>query len=285
MLRESSVWLRGRMASPENTVLIKGAGEIGSGIAHRLSRCHFRVCLTETTSPLAVCRGTAFSEAVFDGIKTIEWVTAELVPASQIYGVWSRGNIPLVVDPDASVREQLRPDVVVDAIMAKRNTGTRITDAPLVIGLGPGFCAGRDVHVMVETSNSPNLGKVILEGESEPNTGTPVAIGGLTTERVVWAPQAGVFTSRREIGDRVVANQTIAWVDDLPLVAPISGILRGLLRSGVRVAEGDKLIEVDPVNDRHICDAIRDKVRVVADGVLEAIMSRQSGLCVERTTC
>jgi xanthine dehydrogenase accessory factor len=275
------------MSNPENTVLIKGAGEIGSGIAHRLSRCHFRVCLTESANPLAVCRGTAFSEAVFEGVKTIEGVTAELVPASleEIYGVWSRGNIPVVVDPDASIREQLRPDVVVDAIMAKRNTGTRITDAPLVIGLGPGFRIGRDVHVMVETSNSPNLGRVILEGQAEPNTGIPVAIGGLTTERVVWAPQAGVFTSRREIGETVIANQTIAWVDDLPLAAPVSGILRGLLRSGVRVAEGDKLIEVDPVNVRHICDTIRDKVKVVADGVLGAIKSSQSGLCVERTAC
>jgi len=261
------------MLSPDLTVLIKGAGEIGSGVAHKLSRCRFRVCLTECPSPLAVCRGTTFSEAVFDQAKTIEGVTAELVPASEIYQAWRRGNIPLVIDPDATVIAQIKPDVVVDAIMAKRNTGTKITDAPLVIGLGPGFSAGKDVHIVVETSHIHNLGKVITEGQSQPNHGTPVAIGGLTRERVVWAPRAGVFTSRMEIGDAVAAGQTVGWVDDLPLAAPVGGILRGLLRSGVRVAKGDKLIEVDPENDRDICYTIRDKMLVVADGVLEAIMS------------
>jgi xanthine dehydrogenase accessory factor len=272
------------MVNPYITVLIRGAGEIGSGIAHRSNRCHFRVCLTESTSPLAVCRGAAFSEAVFDRVKTIEGVTAELVPASleEIYRVWNRGNIAVVVDPDASIREQLKPDVVVDAIMAKQNTGTRITDAPLVIGLGPGFRVGRDVHVVVETSHSHNLGKVILEGQAEPNTGVPVAIGGLTKERVVWAPQAGVFTSQREIGDGVVANQTVGWVGDLPLVASVSGVLRGLLRSGVTVAKGDKLAEVDPENDRDICYTIRDKTKVVAGSVLEAI---KIGWHIERIAC
>lgn len=255
-------------------VLIKGAGEIASGIAHRLHRYHFRVCLTETDNPLAVSRGTAFSEAVFDGVKTIEGVTAELASASpeDINRAWSQGNIPVVIDPVASVREQLKPDVLVDATMAKRNTGTKITDAPLVIGAGPGFCAGSDVHIVVETNHSNNLGRLIREGEAEPNTGVPVDIGGLTKERVIWAPQAGIFTSSQEIGNTVVAHQTIGWVGNSPLAAPISGILRGLIRSGVSVSKGDKLIEVDPVNDRAVCYTIRDKVRVVAGGVLEAIM-------------
>ena len=258
----------------ELIVLIKGGGEVASGIAHRLHCSHFRVCLTEIANPLAVSRGTAFSEAVFDGVKTIEGVTAQFVSVSpeEIYRAWQQGNIPIVIDPEASIKEKIKPDVLVDATMAKRNIGTEITDAPLVIGLGTGFYAGRDVHIMVETSHSNNLGKVTLEGEAEKNTGTPVAIGGLTKERVIWAPQAGIFTTNREIGDSVAAGEVVGQVADLPMEAPISGMLRGLMRDGVRISKNAKLVEVDPVNDRAICYVIRDKMRAIAGGVLEAIM-------------
>jgi len=258
----------------ELIVLIKGGGEVASGIAHRLHRSHFRVCLTEIANPLAVSRGTTFSEAVFDGVKTIMGVKAELVPASpeEIYRVWQQENIPIVIDPDASIKDKLEPDVLVDAIIAKRNTGTKITDAPLVIGVGPGFYAGRDVHIVVETNHSHNLGRVIVEGEAERNTGIPLAIGGLTKERVVWAPQAGIFTTDKELGDSVVAHQIVGQVGDVPLQAPIGGMLRGLLRDGVRVSKGSKLIEIDPVNDRAICNFIADKMRKIGEGVVEAIM-------------
>ncbi len=247
---------------------------MASGIAHKLHRCHFRVCLTEMDNPLAVSRGTTFSEAVFDGVKTIEGVTAELVHTSlkDIHRVWKRGNIPIANDPNTSLKEQLEPDVLVDAIMAKKNTGTHITDAPLVIGMGIGFYAGRDVHIVVETNHSNNLGRLILEGEAEKDTGTPVAIGGLTKERIIWASHRGIFTSNYEIGDAVVAGETIGWVGESPLAAPISGILRGLIRSGVRVSKGAKLVEIDPVNDSSVCYTIRDKMRAIAGGVLEAIM-------------
>jgi xanthine dehydrogenase accessory factor len=260
----------------ELIVLIKGGGEVASGTAHRLHRSHFRVCLTEIASPLAVSRGTCFSEAVFDGVKTIEGVTAQLVsaPPEEIYQVWQQGNVPIVIDHQASVKEKIKPDVLVDATMAKRNTGTRIADAPLVIGLGTGFYAGRDVHIVVETNHSNNLGKVILEGEAEKNTGTPVEIGGLTRERVVWAPKAGTFNTEREIGDSVIAGEVVGQIGDLPLEAPIGGILRGLIRDGVKVSKGTKLIEVDPVNDRAVCFVIRDKMRAIGGGVLEAIMLR-----------
>jgi xanthine dehydrogenase accessory factor len=256
-----------------DSVLIKGAGEVASGVAHCLYRHHFRVCLTEVARPLAVCRGVTFSEAVFDSLKTIEGVTAELTAKSveDIHRVWGRGNIPLIVDPTASIIGQLRPSVLVDAIMGKRNTGTRLSDTPLVIGMGTGFFAGRDVHAVVETNHAHNLGRVILEGEAEANTGIPVVIGGLAKERVVWARGAGIFTSEMEIGDSVAAGQMVGRVGDRSVAAPIGGILRGLIRSGVKVARGDKLIEVDPVNDRAICYTIRDKVRVIANGVLEAI--------------
>jgi len=255
-------------------VLIRGGGEVASGIAHRLHCSHFRVCLTEIDNPLAVSRGTTFSEAVFDGAKVIMGVKAELVSTSteNIYRVWQLGNIPIVIDPEATIKKKIKPDVLVDAIMTKRNTGTKVTDAPLVIGVGPGFHAGRDVHIVVESNHSNNLGRVILEGEAEKNAGMPVVIGGLTKERVVWSPKEGIFASNQETGDSVVAGEVVGWIGDLPLKAPISGMLRGLLRNGVRVSKGSKLIEVDPVNDAAICYVIRDKMRAIGGGVLEAIM-------------
>ncbi len=260
----------------EFIVLIRGGGEVASGIAYRLHLSHIRVCLTEVATPLAVSRGTTFSEAVFDGVKTVMGVRAELVPAQQeeIYRVWQQGSIPIIIDPEASIKERIKPDVLVDAIMAKRKTDTKITDAQLVIGVGPGFYAGRDVHVVVESNHSRNLGRVIFEGEAEKNTGIPVAIGGLAEERVVWSPRAGIFTSNREIGDPVVAGEVVGQVGDLPLEAPISGMLRGLIRSGVSVAKGSKLIEVDPVHDSIICNYITDKMLAIGEGVLNAIMLR-----------
>lgn len=256
----------------ELIVLIKGGGEIASGIAHRLHRSHFRVCLTEIANPLAVSRGTSFSEAVFDGEKSIEGVTAEFVSPEKIHAVWRRGNIAIVLDPTASLKNELNPDVLVDATMAKRNLGTKITDAPLVIGMGAGFYVGRDVHVVVETNHSHNLGRVIVEGEAEENTGVPVAIGGLTKGRVIWAPRSGTFTTDREIGDLVAAGEVVGQIGDLRLEAPVGGMLRGLMRNGVKVSKGAKLVEVDPVNDRAVCYVIRDKMRAIAGGVLEAIM-------------
>jgi len=258
----------------ELVVLIKGAGEVASAVAHRLHRSHFRVCLTEIASPLAVSRGTCYSEAVFNGRKTIEGVTGELVAPDMVRAAWERSHIAVVIDPRTTLRERLAPDVLVDATMMKTKTQTRLTDAPLVIGIGSGFTAGEDVHIVIESNNSTSLGRVLLEGQSEVNTGVPVNIAGLTRERVVWADRAGVFTSDRELGQTVAAGEVIARLDDAELKAPLGGMLRGLLRSGVRVPAGAKLIEVDPVNDSAVCYIIRDRMRAIAGGVLEAIMLR-----------
>ena len=257
----------------ELVVLIRGGGEVASGIAYRLHFSHLKVCLMEVAAPLAVTRGTTFSEAVFDGVKEVMGVKAELVPTQQeeIRRVWRQGNMPIVIDPEMSIKDRIKPDVLVDAIMAKRNKGTRITDAPLVIGVGPGFCAGKDVHIVVESNHSGSLGRVILDGEAEKDTGVPVPVGGLTKERIVWSPRAGIFTSNKEIGDSAVAGEVIGHVDDQPLKAPISGMLRGLIRSGVRVTEGKKLIEVDPVHDRVACNFMTHKVIAIGEGVLQAI--------------
>jgi xanthine dehydrogenase accessory factor len=258
----------------ELIVLIRGGGEVGSAVAHRLMQSHLRVCITEIDSPLAVSRGTCFSEAIYENVKTVEDKKAEkaLPSLDSLYRVWRNHNIPIVVDPELTVKPLIKPDVLVNAMMLKRKTSTSITDAPVVIGIGPGFTIGTDCHLIVESNNSNNLGKVIIEGEAEKDTGKPVEIGGLSAERVIWSEDAGVFITSKNIGDTVLANDIVGYLGDTSLAAPISGILRGILRSEVKVLAGAKLVEIDSVNEKSICFSIRDKMRAIAGGVLEAIM-------------
>ncbi|MFC2049957.1 selenium-dependent molybdenum cofactor biosynthesis protein YqeB [Chloroflexota bacterium] len=259
----------------ELTVLIKGGGEVASGVAHRLYRAHFKICLTEAPNPQAVSRGVSFSEAVYDGEKEVEGVVAKLVKSfSDIPTVWGENKIPIIVDPEAAIKDTLHPSILIDAIMAKRNLGTRLTDADLVIGLGPGFQAGKDVHLIVETNNSERLGEVIFAGEAEKNTGVPIAIDGLTSERVLHSTDDGLFVTEREIGERVTAGEVIASVGRHAFKAPIGGVVRALLRSGIQVKEGTKLAEIDQVASKEICYSIRARVRAIAGGVLEAILIR-----------
>jgi xanthine dehydrogenase accessory factor len=257
----------------ELTVLIKGGGEVASGIAHRLYRAHFKVCLTEVLYPQAVSRGVSFSEAVYDGEKEVEGIVAKLIKsAGEIRTVWGEDKLPIIVDPEAAIKDTLKPSILIDAIMAKRNLGTRLTDASLVIGLGPGFQAGKDVHLVVETNNSERLGRVIFAGEAEENTGVPIAIDGLTSERVLHSLGGGLFVTDKEIGEQVTAGEVIASVGGQAIKAPISGIVRALLRSGIQVKEGIKLVEIDQVASKEICYSIRARVRAIAGGVLEAIL-------------
>ena len=256
-------------------VLIRGGGEVASGVAHKLTRARFRVCMTETSQPLAVSRGVAFCEAVYDGEKEVEGITAKLVESpKQIASVWRQNKLPVIVDPDALVKDTVKPTVLVDALMAKQNLGTKIGDAPFVIGLGPGFKAREDVHIVVETNNSERLGRIILSGEAEANTGIPVVVGGLTAERVLHSPSDGQFATDKDIGDIVKAGDTVASVASQPLKANIGGVVRALLRSGTVVGKGAKLGEIDPSGDKEACYTIRPRMRAIAGGVLEAIMMR-----------
>ena len=242
-------------------------------MAHRLMRCHFRVVATELPFPLAVRREVSFCEAVYDGRKEVEGIVACLVDSVEgIQDAWRAGMMPLLVDPEARVKDTIRPDVMIDGTMAKRNTGTRLTDAPLVIGLGVGFEAGVDVHAIVETNFGHNLGRVIYQGRAEPDNRTPEAICGLTTERVFRAPAAGRFHVRKEIGELVEAGDVVGYVDDVPVQTQISGVIRGILRDGIDVAEGTKAGDVDPRGIREYCYTIADKPRAIAGGVLEAIL-------------
>jgi xanthine dehydrogenase accessory factor len=256
-------------------VLIRGGGEVASGVAHKLALARFRVCMTETAQPLAVSRGVAFCEAIYDGEQEVEGIIAKRVESpDQLTDIWRQGKLPIIVDTEAAVKDFLKPPVLIDALMAKKNLGTRIGDAPFVIGLGPGFEVGRDVHAIVETNNSERLGRVITAGSAEPNSGAPVAIGGLTFERVLHAPVAGQFLTDKAIGDIVAAGEVVVSVAGNQLKAEIGGMVRALLRDGTTVTEGTKLIEIDPSEDREACYTIRPRVRAIAGGVLEAIMTR-----------
>ncbi len=256
-------------------ILIRGGGEVASGVAHRLALAQCRVCLTEIPDPLAVSRGVAFSEALYDGKKEIEGIVARHVTSfSGIAKAWQEGEIAIIIDPESSIKDALNPEIVIDAIMAKRNLGTKLTDAPLVIGLGPGFRAGKDVHMVVETNNSQSLGKVILSGEAEKNTGTPIAIDGLTSERVLHAPKNGLFQTDKKIGDTAAAGEEIAAVAGEPVKAEIGGVIRALLHNDTRVEKGTKLGEIDPSGEREPAFTIRDRIRAIAEGVLAAIQMR-----------
>jgi xanthine dehydrogenase accessory factor len=257
-------------------VLIRGAGDLASGVAHRLHRSHFKICMTEIPHPLAVRRGVAFSEAIYEGQKEVEGVRAKFISKpEEIESVWKKGNIPIIADSDGKkTRHFLKPDVLVDAIMAKKNLGTQINDAPLVIGLGPGFSAGKDVHIVIETNRGHHLGKMILSGSAEPDTGIPGEIGGYTMERLLRTMKKGIFHPQKSIGDRVNKGSVVAVVEDFPIIAKISGVVRGLLREGVEVRKGMKVGDIDPRGKKESCFTISDKARAIGGGVLEAILYR-----------
>ncbi len=257
-------------------ILIRGAGEMASGVAYRLHQSHFKICMVEISNPLAVRREVSFCEAIYEGEKEVEGVRAKFISKpQQIQSIWKEGKIPLLVDPDGKeTRTYLKPDVLIDAILAKKNLGTQISDAPLVIGLGPGFSAGKDVHVVIETNRGHHLGQVILNGAAEPDTGTPGEIGGYTVERLLRTMKKGVFHTHKSIGDRVNKGSVVAIVEDFPVIARISGIVRGLLREGVEVKKGMKVGDIDPRRKKELCFTISDKARAIGGGVLEAILYR-----------
>jgi xanthine dehydrogenase accessory factor len=257
-------------------VLIKGGGEQASGVAHRLFRSNFKICITEIPNPRAVRREVAFCEAVYEGENGVEGVVAKRVGSQEeIFEVWKENKIPLLVDPQATVRDYLKPDILIDGTMAKTNLGlTKIIDAPLVIALGPGFWAGRDAHLVIETNRGHNLGRVVTEGETEKFTGVPEVIGGFGIERVLRSPRAGRFISYKKIGDYVQEDEIVGEVDCLPVKARIKGILRGLIRNGLDVRERQKLGDVDPRGVKESCYTISDKARAIGGGVLEGILMR-----------
>jgi xanthine dehydrogenase accessory factor len=260
--------------------LVKGGGDLASGVAVFLIRAGFAVLMTETAKPTAVRRAVAFAEAVYEGQATVEEVEGVLVRSlDEAQGVMRTGSVAVLVDPEAHARLGAHPDLLIDAVMAKRNLGTTLSDAPLVVALGPGFVAGTDSHAVIETMRGDALGRVIVEGRALPDTGIPAERGGFGEERVLRSPCPGVFTGLRNIGDRVKEDEIVGVVASAPVGARLDGTLRGILHSGLTVRAGSKLGDVDPSLDREQCFFVSDKATAVARGVLEAASIFQATSC------
>ncbi len=257
-------------------IVIKGAGDLASGVAVRLAHCGFPIVMTDLMHPTSIRRTVCFSEAILRGSFSVEDVTAEYAETlDDIPAILEKGHIAVVADPDAECIKALQPEVLVDAILAKRNIGTKITDAPIVIALGPGFTAGVDCHAAIETMRGHDLGRVILDGPATPNTGVPGNIMGFTSERVLRAPKDGTFTEIHHIGDIVEKGESVAEVDGEPIIAPLSGVIRGLLPTGTLVFRGMKSGDIDPRGVLNHCYTVSDKARAIGGGVLEAILMLQ----------
>lgn len=255
-------------------ILVRGAGDLATGTIVRLKNAHFSVIALECKKPTSIRRTVSFSEAVYDGEMEVEGIKAVLVhtPSDALSLSSIDGVVPILVDEKAESIKKINPCVLIDAIIAKRNIGTKITDAPTVIALGPGFTAGVDCHAVIETSRGHYLGRVITNGSAIPNTGIPGIIGGVGIERVIHAPDDGIFKGICSIGDTVKEGDTIALVGSTEVKASISGTLRGLLRSGLSVPKGFKIADIDPRSVYEYTKTCSDKARAIAGGVLEAIL-------------
>ena len=254
-------------------ILIRGAGDLASGIALRLFRSGLSVVMTDLPHPTSIRRTVSFSESIVKGETTVEDVTAKRAEsAAEALKLLNDGVIPVLADPECTCRAELKPHVVVDAILAKRNLGTKITDAPIVIGVGPGFTAGEDCHAVVETMRGHTLGRAIYEGSALPNTNIPGLIGGFAGERVLRAPADGTFRTAASIGDLVNEGDTVGYVGNAPMKCTISGVLRGLIADGTMVHKGMKSGDVDPRGDVSYCQTASDKALAIGGGVLEAIL-------------
>ncbi len=256
------------------TIVIKGAGEMASGIAHRLFMANLtRICMIEIEAPLAVRRTVAFCSAVSKGRMEIEGVSARLVHSrAEIEAAWVQKKIGVIVDPEWKMVGVLQPDVVVDAIMAKRNLGTRKEEAPLVVGVGPGFTAPDNVHVVVESNRGHNLGRAIYSGSAELYTGMPGLTAGFARERVLRSLHDGlVHHAGKSIGDPVKKGEIVLYVDSTPVLASIDGILRGLVNE-IHVNNDEKIGDIEPRKEASYCSTISDKARAIAGGVLEAVL-------------
>ncbi len=257
-----------------NIALVRGGGDIATGVVQKLHRSGFRVLILEIKQPTSIRRLVCFSEAVYTGKKVLEDTTCILTEnADEIYNAWDKDQVPIAVDPEGDYINRLKPDIVVDSIIAKKNTGMSMNLAPITVAVGPGFTARKDVDAVIESNRGHNLGRIIFEGEAAHNTMTPGNIGGFTWERVIYSPCKGSFRTSYNIGDLVKCGETVARVGGEEVKAKIDGILRGILRDNTYVTENFKVGDVDPrVDQLENCFTISDKARAIGGGVLEAVM-------------
>ena len=273
------------MTQNKSLILLRGGGDLASGVALRLYRSGLQLVISELEQPLAVRRSVSFAEAVYEGQHTVEGVTARLVKRERLPAVLDAGEIPVLIDPDADILSALPFLIVIDARLTKQTPSPLAVDVPLHIGLGPGFHAGRDCHAVIETRRSHTLGRVYWEGTTQADSGLPEG----DPRRVLRASADGMFTAYKKIGEHVEAGEVIAEIkpsnsegDVLSLsrdqtsqvVTPLSGVLRGILRDGLPVKRGLKIGDVDPRDDREACYLVSDKALSIGGGVLEAILAR-----------
>lgn len=253
-------------------ILIRGAGDLATGIASRLYGAGHQILMTEIEVPLTVRRTVALSRAVYEGRAQVEEMLGILAAGrTEAEEIMAQGDIAVMVDEEAACREWFQPDVIVDAILAKKNLGTRITDAPFVIAAGPGFTAGKDCNCVVETKRGHTLGNVIWKGSAIPNTGVPGNVAGYTIERLIRAAADGSLEPRVQIGDHVETGEIVALTGGVPVYAQMTGIVRGMLQAGVQVKKDLKIGDIDARAELSHCYTISDKARAIGGGVLEAV--------------
>jgi len=258
----------------EPVIAVKGAGEMASAVAWRLYQANIKkIFMMEIGQPLAVRSEVSFCEAILESQKTVEGVEAIKADSlERVQAIWQADKIAVMIDPFWKAIQGLKADVVIDAILAKKNLGTSISEAAWVIALGPGFMPGKDAHLVIETNRGHDLGRILTDREAEPDTGVASEINGITTERVLRAPENGIFKTDRKIGESINAGEVIGAVDGLEIHAQINGVIRGLLRSGFPVVKHLKIGDIDPRGIRRYCYTISDKARTISGSVLEAIL-------------
>jgi len=253
-------------------ILIKGAGDLATGAACRLLNAGYQVVMTEIAQPTVIRRQVSFAQAVYDGKTFVEGYQGVLVKdAAEAEDALAENLVPVIIDPAAAILHQIEFDGLVDAILAKNNLGTTISQSKAVVALGPGFTAGVDAHAVVETQRGHDLGRVFWQGTAAPNTGIPGNVGGYAIERLIQAPKAGIFQPKKKIGDIVKTKEILGYVEDAPVYATIDGVLRGILQEGLAVEKGMKIGDIDPRCKVEHCFSISDKARAIGGGVLEAL--------------
>ena len=258
-------------------VVIQGGGDLASGVAHKLFRCGIPVLVLEIAHPLCVRRTVSFAQAVLDKETEIEGTKGILAQGPGDIGrILAENGIPVYVADLTDAIELFHPKTVINATLAKKNTGMTRTLAPLTIALGPGFIAGKDVDIVVETQRGHYLGRLIYDGPAAANTGIPGVVNGYGVERVLRAPCDGIITHVHDIGALVKQDEIICHVADIPVKAPFDGVVRGLIMNNRHVPEGIKIGDVDPRGDKNYCYTFSDKARAIGGAVLEAILHHWS---------
>lgn len=256
--------------SSKKTIIVRGGGDLATGVVQKFHRAGFNVLILETSKPTAIRRSVALCEAVYDGVVQVEDIVCRKISGlDEIEACWQEGEVPLLVDPTGNSIKEIKPSAVIDAIIAKRNLGTTKCMADITIALGPGFNAGEDVHAVIETKRGHDLGRLILQGYAKPNTGIPGKIAGETKKRVIHAPTHGIIKHSKQIGDIVSHGETIFTISNTKVHAPIDGLLRGLIREGIEVKKGMKAADIDPRTDIDWL-TISDKARCLGGAALEA---------------